>query len=633
MRGKTRSFSTRISLNIMLIVGVFFIFAIIVAAIGANRLISEEATRSAANLLQANIAGMEKKLQSVEIEAKSLARDIVESSQTEEEIYRCTEALIRACPDVSGCAVAYKSNHFPGKHFFSPFSFREADGSVTSIQLGREDYDYFYMDWYQIPYLLGEPAWSEPYFDDGGSGRLLSTYSVPLKDENGEVYAVVTSDIPLDWLAMQVAEIRPYEHSHTMIASRNGSIISDRDSTGVRGETLFTFARQKSDPRVMEICKKMIDGESGNGIFKDGNNSGFIVYGPLANGWTVATVCDSGDVLARTSLMRRILTIIGIFSMALIFLLCYYSIRVMTRPLANFSESALSIAEGNFDTELPQINSHDEIGQLRNSFEFMQQSLVKYIEDLKVTTEQQGRMESELNIARQLQQNLLPVDFPHTDAVNIGALVQPAKEVGGDLYDYFIKDNLLYFMIGDVSGKGIPAAMFMAVTKSSFRFVCSLDLPIDEMVGKINDFVASGNQLGMFVTMFSGIYDMATGELRYCNAGHNPIIVHEPGKEPAYMKPKANLVIGLVENFPFEMETVHLAKGTHLLLYTDGVTEAETVAKNQYGEERLLSWVKGNLDILQDPEAATSALLADVKAFTGDNEQNDDITIMNIKLG
>lgn len=629
----SKSFSARLSVNILLIVNGFFILAILIIAISSHKLIADEATKSASNLLKANITSIEKDLERVQTEVGVLAISVPQIVYDEAALFQITRELLEKDPGVVGSAIALRSNFIPGHHFYSPYSYRTSDGEIVSTWLGSESYDYFYMDWFQIPSLLGKPCWSEPYFDDGGGKWLMSTYSLPLKDENGEVYAVVTADISLDSISRRISQLKPYENSFTMLLSRNGTHMANIDTDNLDGETLISSAIAQNDPKALEIAKAVLRGEEGIEMFGKGFfNSSFAIYGPVSNGWSACTICPYNEILAQTTRMHIILILMGVFGTFFIFILCYSTIKKLTSPLTQFCDSAKCIALGKFDAILPEIDSEDELLKLRDSFRYMQDSLATYIRDLKSTTAANERMESELNIARTIQLDMLPHDFSCSGDIDLGALLVPAKEVGGDLYDFFVNGNNLYFAIGDVSGKGVPAALVMALTRASFRFVCGLGLPMDKALSQINDFIVSTNSSDMFVTMFIGKYDMETGVLEYSNGGHNPVVIIDPEGEPSFFTIKPNLAVGLIEDFPYEGGSVQLKKNTRILLYTDGVTEAETSTKEQYGEERLIEWCRRTAVTNTTCAKAAESLLDDVRAFTGGNEQNDDITIMTIKL-
>ncbi len=243
---------------------------------------------------------------------------------------------------------------------------------------------------------------------------------------------------------------------------------------------------------------------------------------------------------------------------------------------------------------------------------------------------QQARIESELNVASHIQLDMLPHDFPQMENLHLSAILSPAKEVGGDLYDYFFKDNVLYFSIGDVSGKGVPASLIMAITKSAIRSVMAENLNVAEMMGRVNNHIEASNPAEMFVTLFLGKLDLETGLLEYCNAGHNPIVVVDNEHQSRFLDTIPNLAAGLIKDFPYQMQTTQLSKGYRLILYTDGVTEAEDASKQFYGDERLLSWARSVET--NDEGNYIDSLLADVKLFVKDNEQNDDITIMTVEI-
>jgi sigma-B regulation protein RsbU (phosphoserine phosphatase) len=310
----------------------------------------------------------------------------------------------------------------------------------------------------------------------------------------------------------------------------------------------------------------------------------------------------------------------------------YNGIRRVVAPIEKFSNVAKKIAKGDFTAELPQIRSKDELKELHDSFGYLQQSLVKYIDELKSTTANKERIESELRIARAIQMGMIPKifpPFPERDDLDLAAKLVPAKEVGGDLYDFFIEDEKLYFIIGDVSGKGIPASLVMAVTCRLFRSVAShFDKP-EEIIASLNDSLADGNESNMFCTAFLGILDLKTGLLKYCNAGHNaPLIIEDNGNVYA-MKVDPNLPLGLFLGFPYEGQETQIDRNMTLYLFTDGVTEAENINNELFGDERLISMLKENT--VRGPKEIIEQTFVHVKKHADGADQSDDITVMCIK--
>ena len=252
------------------------------------------------------------------------------------------------------------------------------------------------------------------------------------------------------------------------------------------------------------------------------------------------------------------------------------------------------------------------------------------------STARNQSMANELNIARQIQMAMLPTRFPpFPDYANINAYgeVIPAKEVGGDLFDFYIRENKLFFCVGDVSGKGVPASIVMAMTRSFFRsFTSYLDSPA-QIVTQMNDSLSGeGNEQSMFVTLFLGVLDLATGELKYCNAGHNaPNIVESRKSKVESLSCVANLPLGVLAGFEFQEQKTKMDIGDTLFLYTDGLTEAENSAHEQFGEQRMIEIVESRKSKVESPRELIEAMQQAVASFVGDAEQSDDLTMLAIK--
>ncbi|MCQ2283781.1 MAG: SpoIIE family protein phosphatase [Bacteroidales bacterium] len=627
---KSKSFSTRLSLNVLLIVSILFVVALSVVAIFSHILISKEAQKSSTNMLNASISDIEQTLLQVESTIQNASWLVKENEQDEEYLYHITQKVVDENPFIVGSTIAFDSNYVNGRFHFAPYSCKdEKTGAIKSLQLG-EHYDYFASEWYRKAADSGKPCWSEPYFDKGGGELMMSTFSYPILDNNNQLIAIITADISLKWLTEKVAAIRPYEHSYASLTSQEGHYLSRGENYDLVNETLLTTAQKAKDTRVMELSQKIINGESGMMRYEHHGKSGFAVFGPLHNGWALAITCLYRDVLEQALKMDIILAIICIIGILIMLLVCHRTIRHMTQPLTEFSTAAHAMAKGNFQAQLPVIKTKDEIMQLHDSFEYLQQSLTTYISELKITTKANERMESELNIARSIQFGMLPKILPKNKNCSVHALLTPAKEVGGDLYDYQLKDNMLYFAIGDVSGKGVPASLVMAITLAACRFFNSMELPMKKLVGHLNNNVSENNEANMFVTMFAGRIDLEKHEMVFCNAGHNPIIVIPPDEKPYFLKAHTNLAVGIFPDFQYQDETLFTPTGTRLILFTDGVTEAENHNQELYGNQRLLTLVSAPEFKQFNAQEMTDAIYASVKNFTEGNEQNDDITILSI---
>jgi sigma-B regulation protein RsbU (phosphoserine phosphatase) len=294
------------------------------------------------------------------------------------------------------------------------------------------------------------------------------------------------------------------------------------------------------------------------------------------------------------------------------------------------ARQASVIAQGRLDSELELPHSGDEIGRLSRSFNDMRLSLREYIDNLREATAARERIESELSIARDIQMSFLPdpdarpTGYGHWE---IGARIELARETGGDLYDHFLLDERRLFMIiGDVSGKGMPAALFMAVTRTVFKMAARPGISPSDILAAVNRELCRDNASSMFVSVWCAVLDTLTGELSYSNAGHNPPYIMRRDGDAARLPLPPGTVLGANDEARYETRQVVMADGDLLAAYTDGVTEAMSEAGGMFGEERFaqaMMRVKG----LSAREAA-DALLGAVHGFAAGAEQYDDITIL-----
>ena len=625
-----KSFSLRLSLYILFVTSTIFLLAFWIYFGQARRSVSEEAVERAQVKLENTILQIDKVLEAVEIAVKNMSWLVADKLDYPDYMYALTQQILRSNPYVVGSAIAFEPGYYPEKGvLFSPYSYRSEKG-IRSKQLGTEDYEYHYMDWYLIPKLLGTPYWSEPYFDEGGADMVMTTYSLPLYDSSGKMYAVFTADISLEWFTDKVKEIKPYPNSRNYMIGRGGTFLVNDRKEAILNESFFARPLENGDEELMRTGHQMINGKKGMTSFNREGVSFNIFYAPVqATGWSVSVVCLHDDVFAGVdSLRNRVLTIL-MFGLLFLTGFCYFTVRRLTNPLARFAGSANEIAKGNFHAELPVIKSKDEMKTLHDTFGTMQQSLVDYIDELKKTTASKERIESELRIARSIQMSMVPKifpPFPDREDVDLYAKLIPAKEVGGDLYDFFIEDNKLYFIVGDVSGKGVPASLVMAVTCRLFRTIAEhLHTPA-EIVKALNDTLAENNDSNMFCTAFLGVLDLKTGNMQYCNAGHNAPVMLASSGEVKFMEVKPNLPLGLFGDFPYEGQECDITKETSLFLYTDGVTEAENTTKVLYSDERLLDLLDKQRKNM--PQMIVDMVLDDVNKHVNGAEQSDDITIM-----
>ena len=361
----------------------------------------------------------------------------------------------------------------------------------------------------------------------------------------------------------------------------------------------------------------------------------------IAAGVFLVAVClffyFTGDsmTLPLTHQIVKYGTIVFIVGLTSLFVFCTWAIYQMVKPLKEFTDSVVSIAEGNLDTPLPDIHSEDELKQLRDSFEYMQHSLKQHISDLQATTASKERLQSELKIAHDIQMGMIPTTFPQRQDLDLFASMTPAKEVGGDLYDFIIEGDDLFFIIGDVAGKGVPASLYMAVTRTLFRNLAGNYQSAANIVREMNHAIASTNDSYVFVTVFVGVLDMKTHYLTYCNAAHNaPVMITTEG-ECSLLEVETNLPIGVEDRYNYNEQQVDFPPGSALLLYTDGLTEAmyfsNDGSRKLFGEQRVLHDVEKNSKA--SAIEVIDFLKQHVSVFADGTEQSDDLTMLFLRHG
>ncbi|MBP5409347.1 MAG: SpoIIE family protein phosphatase [Prevotella sp.] len=566
--------------------------------------------------------------------------EVKENLGNDKRLYFAQENLLTLNPNIIGSAVAYNPAYGPKKgQPFSPYAYRDSMGIHTK-QLTDEKYDYQHQEWYEEPMEQGKGTWSEPYVDKGGGEIPMITYSLPLINNEGDIYAIHTADISLDWLSDLMREMdNNYNEefflndsdnpAYSFIISHEGTFIVHPKQSYVLSKNIQDFFKEKgSAPVVMSGSHNTT-----TRLFIDNNNKyNVLFYSSIQRtDWTMGVMVPLINIIKPVLYIVGILLVIMILGLIVVALMCRGVIKRITKPLRRFADSADEISKGNFQAELPKIKSKDEMLRLRNSFETMQTSLVRQIEETKIMNEEKGRLEGELHTARHIQMSMLPKTFPpfpERDDLDIYGLLAPAKEVGGDLYDFYIRDEKLFFCIGDVSGKGVPASLVMAVTRSLFRSTSSHENRPSRIINIINDAIARDNESNMFVTFFLGILDLPTGRLRYCNAGHNaPISIKQD--KVGFLQVIPNIPIGVLTDFQFEEQETWLPHGAAIFLFTDGLNEAENNNHEQFGDGRILAVEQDayNLSAQEQIDKMTQA----VKMHVNGAEQNDDMTMLSIK--
>ena len=631
-----RSLAERLSLMVVL-----FAVLIFVAALGYMFLVSRDSVRREA------VDNAFKMLDNTALRVNDILDDAVQAADNvdwlvyrsidnPDAMFDLSRNVVLNNLQINGCSIAFEPGFYPQKgRYFSAYSGMDGD-HVQTVQEGGADYEYFYMDWYQLPKLLGQPCWTEPYTDvdvEDKTVNQITSYCKPLIGDNGDYIGTISVDISLAWLSETISSVRPYPNSYSLMIGRGGSYLVHPDASKLLNMTIFTETLETPDPDLTELGRSMLERETGmKRLLVDGKPT-YVFYQPIKEtGWSLAIVCPESDIFSGFGRLTRTVLLIVVLGLFLMLLVCSRVISSALEPLNRLARQADVIAAGRFDEALPPTDSTDEIGQLTQSITNMQSSLVNYIDELTRTTASKERMEGELQIAREIQMSMVPrtfPPFPEREELDLYASMTPAKEVGGDLYDYFIDGGKLYLCVGDVSGKGIPGSLLMAVARNLFRVVSQQGHTPAQIARQINETISQDNEKMMFVTMFIAVIDLISGRMDFCNCGHNPpVIVGSDG--PKFMSILPNTPLGISTDLEFKGESVKDIRGKTILLYTDGLNEAENIRHEQFGDERILEVLRTVPS--HSTRATVESLSARLADFVGEAEPSDDLTMVCLKL-
>jgi sigma-B regulation protein RsbU (phosphoserine phosphatase) len=608
-------------------------------------------------LLERKAKGVEQTLTEVYVASVNTVPLIADNLQHPDRLQAIMKRVVELNPHIRSCGVSFRENHYPQKgRWFCPYARRsDSDSTVTVQTLGSHTNDYLTAEWFQEGMHAKDGYWSKPFFDGSDHTTPLVAYLLPIRDERDSTVAVLGVDISLEALSRDVSSVfydgttpdrqwTAEERAYFFVVDSTGTFLVHADKQHIIHKNLLHMATATAVTTDDYAADRILHdaGSSGylvgNDSYDEINIEGedvIVCYTAIAHTpWKMVFVLPVYFVDLVFYGIAGLLLFFILIGLAVVFFVGRKGIKKSSEPLKQLALSADEVAQGHFDTQLPDIRSHDEIHLLRDSFDNMQHSLTRYTEQLKATTAMKASMESELKIAHDIQMDMLPKTFPpypERNDVDIYGLLTPAKAVGGDLFDFYIRDEQLYFCIGDVSGKGIPASMFMAVTRSLFRNISAHVAAPERIAYALNNALSENNESSMFVTLFAGVLHLPTGQLRYCNAGHNaPLLV---GSGVSTLPCQPNLPLGIVADYPFEPQETRLAAGTTIFLFTDGLNEAENAHHEQFGDQRILDVAtRLSAQHAHQPTNITNAMRHAVHTFVNGAEQSDDLTMLAIQI-
>lgn len=553
------------------------------------------------------------------------------------------ERMVAQNKYVSSCRLIFEPDFYPQKgHNYEIYAWRDSTGRAMGRQMNEDHPDYLEHAWYKVALENEEGDWTPPYFDRAASHQLTTTYMTHIHDAKGRKVGMLGADVSLEWLRQRHQRIDTENHerfekgfkeqSYSFIIDNDGTYLVHPEEKRVLKRKMQDVVAETPDLQDNAMVRKMLNGESGIGRLENDGIDSWVFYSFVKYAeWTVVIVVPDAIILHNGKVLARIILMVFLVGLMIIFFLCHQFLNRHLMPLKRFVTAVNQVAEGHFDTQLPRVRSH-EVDALRTAFKDMQSSLTKYVSELQETTARKVAMEQELKIASDIQMRMLPKSyppFPERTDIDIYGEVVTAKEVGGDLFDFFIRDEKLFFSIGDVAGKGVPASLVMAVARSMFRSASMLNTSPKLIVESMNRSVCQSNDSYMFVTLLMGVLDLSTGRLLYTNAGHEPPVL--VGSNTRFLPVENNIPLGLRPEWEYTEQEVTIIPGTTLFLYTDGFTEAETVDKKHYGRDRMFKEAIRLAAKRLDSRTFVKDIRQTERQFVNFIPQMDDISLLAIK--
>ncbi len=507
------------------------------------------------------------KLANVEVTVDNMSWVVSEGLEEPSWMFDVSRRMLKNNPSFWGSGVAFMPYYYSNRgKFFEPYAVHGGGDTIMTLQVGREGVDYTKKEYYRVPVEQGTSHWSEPYVNQTGDKSLITTYSTPIRNNQDRVVGVVFADIRTNWLEDVMNEEKVYKSTQRFLVTGHYNMLA--------GKVVPVFKE------VLQILKADND-KNGYFMLKAKDGTMHHVFYTLVGGktdWVLINILDDDEVFGRLRFMQMMLLlplILGLF----------FALFIVWRSSNNLSR-------------LKKVNAEKE------------------------------RIDSELQVASQIQQTMLPQGEFNAESVDLEGFLKPAREVGGDIYDYFIRDEKLFFCIGDVSGKGAPSAILMAVTHALFRSASAHESNPARIMQTINETACQGNKTNMFVTMFIGVLDLPTGRLRYCDAGHDAPAIMENGKW-SIADVIAHLPIGVFDDMKYDVQETTLQPNSIIFLYTDGLTEAMNTTHKQFGLKRIEAVLDECTD--KQPKEVLEKVTKAVDSFVKNAEQSDDLTMLAIR--
>lgn len=620
--------SKRLVIGIGAPVAILFVAVIWMTSSRGYDLLLAETENVGRGMARFHAARFDAVLNRVSSVAEDLALTIESGAVATEELLEAhLRHLVEGRAEIFGSCAAFEPESFvPGKFYYAPYVHRQPAGGVAFVQLGNPEYNPYRWEWYWRPKSEDKPSWAEPYFDEGGGNVLMTTYSVPFR-RDGVFWGIATVDLSLEQLIQEAKRIQVEAGGYAILTTRAGQLLAYPDEEKLTNTTL-------QDVNA-ELAKKMSYGEGGFMRTHDPirKESAWIAYEPIVGGaLMMAVVHPQAAVVSKAIRLQREVLFTGAVGLAAIFTTLFFVARSISRPISKLALAAQDLARGDFSSKIDVVARTSEVRELATAFHRMKRELQMRMEELRYSARIHERFEGELAAARSIQMSLLSKEFPafpEREEIDIGAILKPAHAVGGDFYDfYFTEQDCLCLMVGDVAGKGVPAALFMAVSKTLLRSIAAKAESPAELFRRVNEELHAVGASGMFVSVSHAVLNVKTGAIHWCNAGHPPPLVISTDGRVRPLDGAHGVALGAWKTSTYVAERTQLEPGDVVIFYSDGVTDAKNSRNEFYSHERfqaLLPQYAG-----ASAQTIVQDIVNEVRSFSGANEQFDDITVMAV---
>ena len=562
--------------------------------------------------------------------AEVLGKEMLSGKDLDDFLTQAVFDARQTLPQVLAVVVAYEPGMAPkAKWHQEVMRLAQYSGNEIKLMKGK---NYFEKTWYKSTKNLQKGLWQEPFVGDFIK-EPIAIYTAPIyqKDAYGNtVFAgVLCVDMSIAFLKETVASIPVSNSGYVVVLSANNTIIAHPKNEIVFKENLSDLSVGMGSQTVTEFEKTVQSMKKGlfMGTTADGKDAVIYFKAMESNGWTFMIVWPANEFMESQRSLEKMFVWMSVAGYVVMLLLIFVISTRVSRPLKELAVAANKMGQGDFDVAIPHLSGRDEIAQFGWAFLNMRTSLKEHMEKQKDL----DRIESELDFAKDIQIGFLSMDEKEEGSEDpyheLTPFLLPAKEVGGDFYDFFkLDDGRLCVVVGDVSGKGVPAALFMMVSRIVLRTMAQNLKSVVETFERANYELAKRNRANMFVTVWMGIVDLKTGHVEFASAGHNPPVIRHKDGSAEFAKSKAGVVMAAMENSRYKMQTLELAPGDTLFLYTDGVTEATNEHNELFGNDRLLDALthgggKGTKEMCR-------FVKRQIDAFTRKASQFDDITML-----